>query len=170
MILILKPFFNPLLHRLFLDHDIIFYFKTTLGKKIKKNLSKVLNTFENIMENGVFAPKTKCSIFHNIFKYIFQRRQKALLRSKGLNLHALLSSGAWGLNFGMSLLHCHYFVCVSRQDSGKTPLMPRLVHSFTVHMWYEYQNLMNWLIWMALQRSRYGNCNYFLIHQFKHVL
>ena len=30
--------------------------------------------------------KSKCSIFHNIFKYmIFQRRQKALLWSKGLN-------------------------------------------------------------------------------------
>ena len=27
---------NPLLHRLFLDHDIIFYFKTAL-KKFKKN-------------------------------------------------------------------------------------------------------------------------------------
>ena len=26
-------------------------------KKIKKNLSYVLNTFENIMENGAFAPK-----------------------------------------------------------------------------------------------------------------
>ena len=26
-------------------------------KKFKKNLSKVLNTFENIMENGAFAPK-----------------------------------------------------------------------------------------------------------------
>ena len=25
-------------------------------KKIKKSLSKVLNTFENIMENGAFAP------------------------------------------------------------------------------------------------------------------
>ena len=37
----------------FLDHDIIFYFQTTL-KKFKKNLSKILNTFEN-MENGVFA-------------------------------------------------------------------------------------------------------------------
>ena len=42
--------FNPLLHRLFLDHDIIFYFWTTL-KKFKKNLS----IFENIMENGAFA-------------------------------------------------------------------------------------------------------------------
>ena len=42
-----------------------------------------LNTFENIMENEAFAI---CSIFHNIFKYmIFQRCQKALLWSKGLN-------------------------------------------------------------------------------------
>ena len=30
--------------------------------------------FENIMENGAFAPKSKFSIFHNMFKYmIFQR-------------------------------------------------------------------------------------------------
>ena len=36
---------------LFLDHDIISM------KKFKKNLSSVLNTFENIMENGAFAPK-----------------------------------------------------------------------------------------------------------------
>ena len=40
---------NPLLHRLFLDHDIIFYFKTTL--------KKIQITFENIIENGAFAPK-----------------------------------------------------------------------------------------------------------------
>ena len=46
---------NPLLHRLFLDRDIVFYFETTL-KKLKKNLSQVLNTFEN-MENEAFAPK-----------------------------------------------------------------------------------------------------------------
>ena len=44
----------PLLHRLFLDHDIIFYFYTTL-KKIKKNSSKVLNTFKNIKESQAFA-------------------------------------------------------------------------------------------------------------------
>ena len=57
-----------ILNRLFLDHDIIFY------------LSKVLNTFENTMENGTFAPRSKCSIFHNIFKYIvFQRRQKGVI-------------------------------------------------------------------------------------------
>ena len=46
---------NPLLHRLLLDHDIIFYFETTL-KKFKKNLSQVLNSFGN-MENEAFAPK-----------------------------------------------------------------------------------------------------------------
>ena len=50
----ISEFINPLLHRLFLDHDIIFYFKLKL-KKIKKQLSKVLNTFENIMKNGAFA-------------------------------------------------------------------------------------------------------------------
>ena len=44
-----------------------FSFLDKIEKKIKKNLSKVLNTFENIMENGAFAPKSKCSIFHNIF-------------------------------------------------------------------------------------------------------
>ena len=46
-----------------------------------------MNTFENtIMENGAFAPDDECSMFHNIFKYMFfQRRQKALLWSKGLN-------------------------------------------------------------------------------------
>ena len=51
-------------------------FKATL-KNFKEKLTKVLNTFENIMENGAFA--------YNIFKYmIFQRRQKALLWSEGL--------------------------------------------------------------------------------------
>ena len=39
------------------------------------------------MENGAFAPRSKCSIFHNIFKYIvFQRRQKVLSWSKGLHV------------------------------------------------------------------------------------
>ena len=47
---------NPLLHWLFLDHDIIFYFYNNIEKKIKKNLSKVLNTFESTMENGANAP------------------------------------------------------------------------------------------------------------------
>ena len=73
--------FNPLLHRLFLDHDIIFYFWTKLKKIIKK--TKVLNTVENIMENWALAPKSKCSIFHSIFKYIFQRRKKHYYGVKG---------------------------------------------------------------------------------------
>ena len=60
--------FNPLLHRLFLDHDIIFFIFRQHQKKSKKNLSKVLNTFEN-----------------NFSKYlVFQRHQKALSWSKGL--------------------------------------------------------------------------------------
>ena len=28
-----------------------------IEKKIKKNISNVFNTYENIMENGAFAPK-----------------------------------------------------------------------------------------------------------------
>ena len=57
---------NPFLHRLFLDHDIISYFETTL-KKIKKNLSKVLNSFENIMENGAFALKEQMLHFPTLY-------------------------------------------------------------------------------------------------------
>ena len=49
---------------------------------VEKN--DVLNTFENIMKNGAFAPKEKYSICHDIFKYmIFQRHQNALSWSKG---------------------------------------------------------------------------------------
>ena len=55
---------NSLVHRLFLDHDIIFFFRQHY-----KN-SQVLNTFENVMENGAFAPK----MLH--FPYTFQRDQK----------------------------------------------------------------------------------------------
>ena len=57
-------YFDPLLHRLILDHDIIFC--DNIEKKFKKNVSIVLNTFE----------RSICSkeLFHNIFKYIvFQR-------------------------------------------------------------------------------------------------
>ena len=63
---------NPLLYRLFLDHDIIFCFRQHLNK-FKKNLSKVLNTFENIMENGAFAPMEQMLDFPLCFW-----RQKAL--------------------------------------------------------------------------------------------
>ena len=66
-LLCLLQIFNPLLQRLFLDHDIIFYFYIT-SKNIKKNLSKVLNSFKNIMKNGAFAPKEQ--MLH--FPYYFQ--------------------------------------------------------------------------------------------------
>ena len=70
---------------LFLDHDNIFYFEKIPEKKNQEKFKLSLNTFENIMENGAFALKSKCSIFHNIFKYmIFQRHQKTLLCSKRL--------------------------------------------------------------------------------------
>ena len=78
--------FNPIALRkaktIFLDHDIIFYFLNNVEKihwkfkwsfeyfwkyyekwiicskrKFNENLSEVLNTFENIMKNGAFAPK-----------------------------------------------------------------------------------------------------------------
>ena len=46
------------------------------------------------MEN--LLQKSKCSIFHNIFKYMkFQRRRKALLWSKGLRLTVVLQSSCW---------------------------------------------------------------------------
>ena len=67
--LLSSSLYNPLLHRLFLDHDIIFYIYTTL-KKSRKKLSEVFNTFENIMGNRAFAPKEQMLIFHNIFKYM----------------------------------------------------------------------------------------------------
>ena len=86
--------FNPLLHRLILDQGIIFLFLENIEKKSRQNLSKVLYTFENISENGAMLWKiehllqrSKHSIFHNIFKYfVFQRHQKALSWSKGLNV------------------------------------------------------------------------------------
>ena len=68
--------FNPLLHGLFLDHDIISIFRQNWKKKWRN-----LNTFENIMEKSSI-----CSVFHNILKYmVFQRHQKVLLWSKGLS-------------------------------------------------------------------------------------
>ena len=56
-------------------------------KKFNKDLSEFFNTFEIIMENKAFAQReSKCSIFHNILKFmIFQRRHNALFRSIGLN-------------------------------------------------------------------------------------
>ena len=51
---------------LLLDHDIISII-IQYKKKIKEKI-KVLNTFENIMENRAFALWSKCSIFRTISK------------------------------------------------------------------------------------------------------
>ena len=57
-------------------------------EKIKKHLSKVSNTFKNIMKNDPFA--SNAPFFHNFSKYIvFQRRQRELSWSKVLNLSIL---------------------------------------------------------------------------------
>ena len=63
-------------------------------KKFKKNLSKVLNTFEKIMDNGVLLMLH----FPYIFKYmIFQRRQKALLMPRS-HIHGSPRRFYYGLN------------------------------------------------------------------------
>ena len=51
--------------------------------KFKKNLNKVLNTFENIMENGAFAPNEQMLHFPLYFQ--IHDISKALLWSKGLS-------------------------------------------------------------------------------------
>ena len=53
----------------------------SIFRQIEKNqekISKVLNSFENIMENGAFSQRSiNAPFFHNIFKnMIFQRLQK----------------------------------------------------------------------------------------------
>ena len=50
---VIHKFLNPLLYRLFLDHDIIFFFKITL----KKNQEKIKLTFEYFFSvNKSFNP------------------------------------------------------------------------------------------------------------------
>ena len=78
------------------------------------------------MENGAFAPKEQMLLFHNIFKYMIQRRQKMLLWSKGLSIHIQISSEARGLMFGFKL-HLHpYFMCASSEVSDETAHLCRL--------------------------------------------
>ena len=66
--------------------------------------------------------KSKCFIFHNIFKYmIFQRRQKALIWSKGLSLYALMDYilRVTGYNFQIKIVFLSLkivFVLVNRID------------------------------------------------------
>ena len=60
-------------------------------RKIDRILLKLLRKIEHMLH------RSKCSISHNIFKYmIFQRRQKELLWSKWLRNSLLHSHG-----------HCH---------------------------------------------------------------
>ena len=73
-------------------------------KNFKKNLSNILNGFENIKENGAFAQRSKCSIFHNVFKYmIFQRPLNALLWNKGLIIEK--TSNVYSIN---SVKNAHF--------------------------------------------------------------
>ena len=87
------------------------------------------------MENGAFAPKSKCSIFHNIFKcVIFQRRQTALLWSKRLShfclmefptfinwTNLLLIKGLLGRKFQVQCINTAYYskTCVKRPLSKR---------------------------------------------------
>ena len=66
------------IHRLFLDHIEKDQEKFKLSFEL---FYKILWKVEHLLQ------KSKCSFSHNNFKYmIFQRRQKALLWSKGLNI------------------------------------------------------------------------------------
>ena len=81
------------------------------------------------MENGTFAPPQE-QMFH-FSKYLknltFQRRPKALVWSIGSKILGQLSSGARGIEFGLSL-HLHaFFVFVSSEGSGKTAQICRLI-------------------------------------------
>ena len=73
---------NSLLHRLFLNHDIIFLFLDHIEKKIKfLILLKTLWKMEHLLQ------KSKHSNFHNIFIYIiFQRDQRISYEVNGLLL------------------------------------------------------------------------------------
>ena len=77
---------------LYLDHDIIFYFSNI--EKIQEKFDK---SFENIMENGAFAKKSKCSIFHNIFKYMYPQHM-FWLRNKKKYFSVMLSYNCWHIN------------------------------------------------------------------------
>ena len=55
------------------------FFLTTL-KKFKKNLSKNVNTFENIMENGRFATKEQILHFPSYFQiYDISKASKGVI-------------------------------------------------------------------------------------------
>ena len=64
-----KLSFNSLIYKLFLDNDSMFYFYTTL-KKIKKSLSKVLNTFEKKYGKWSICSNGENALFSIIFSNI----------------------------------------------------------------------------------------------------
>ena len=114
---------NPLLHMLFFRSWHNFLFLDNI-EKINKSLSKVLNTFEDIMENGAFAPMELMLLFHNIFKFlIFQTHQKALVWSKGLNLLA------W---YPRSCFNHFYYMGANRTRPGLNFLISQSKHMLWV--------------------------------------
>ena len=73
---------NSLLHRLFLNHDIIFLFLDHIEKK-----SKFLILLKTLWKMEHLLQKSKHSNFHNIFIYIiFQRDQRISYEVNGLLL------------------------------------------------------------------------------------
>ena len=91
-----------------------------------------MNTFENIMENGAFAPLEQMLNFHNIFKYVvFQRRQKALSWSKGLNmmLHVFVKVAIMSKSLSTFPTNTHFFSSMFTEMHilfGFKPLLYRL--------------------------------------------
>ena len=81
---LVRKLINPLPHMLYLE-DCIISINNSNFQIFSKNYFLHFNSFENIMENGTFAPQEQISIFHNILKNLtFQRRPKALVWSIGL--------------------------------------------------------------------------------------
>ena len=85
-ILNMKLYFNPVYHMLYLEHCIISINNSNFQIFSKNNfyislVLKILWKMEHLLL------RSKCSIFHGILikNLTFQRRQKALVRSKGLS-------------------------------------------------------------------------------------
>ena len=63
--------------------------------------------------------------------------------SLSFNMHAQLSSGSRGLNFGQRFHLCTYFVFASSKGSDETAHLCRLVRVFAAPICDKYQNHMN---------------------------
>ena len=57
-------------------------------------------------------------------------------------MYSYLVDQEGGLNIGLQL--CSYFVCASREGSGKTAWIDNLVCSIAFSIWDKNQNLINW--------------------------